>query len=73
MSNQNKPLTQAEADAAAKAKAEAEALAAAKARAEADAAARNALVKVFKGDTILEVHPTTVKSHEAVGWKVLAK
>jgi hypothetical protein len=28
------------------------------------------LIVMFKGDEKIAVHPTTVKSHEIVGWKV---
>jgi membrane protein involved in colicin uptake len=60
-------------DEAAKAKAEAELKAeekAAKAKAE-EADPTEGLVKMHKNGETLYVHPTTVASHETVGWKLV--
>lgn len=64
----------AKAEAEAKQKADAESAAAKKATAEAakaEAEERKALTKMSKGDEVSYVHPSTVNSHKAAGWKLV--
>ena len=41
-----------------------------KAEHEREKADRDGLVEMNKGDEVVRVHPSTVKSHQAAGWKL---